>query len=441
MAKRPLDNRDSSRPELKRSLGLWQVTASGVGIVIGAGIYVLVGAAAADAGNALWVSFILAAALSALTGLSYAELAGMFPTAGAEYAFARAAFNPFAGFMAGWVMIVGNVIAAGAVAIGFGHYFRYFFDVDGRIAAVGLLACLTLLIWSGIQKSILLSVVLVVLQVLGLVLVIVAGAPHIGDRDLLEGATFAGVLSAAALVFFAFIGFDEVVTLSEETRDASRVIPRALLLALAISTVLYVLVGVAAVSVAGAEKLAASETPLTEVIAHDWGGRASSIVAVLALASTTNTSLLVLTAASRLIFSLARDGFFPKAFSRIGRGAAPSAAAGVAFVGAACLALLNDIHLVASITDFAVFVIFLIVDFSLIALRFSRPDSPRTFKVPLSAGRLPLIPCVALVVTAVLLASLSLEAWLLGSAALLAGLLVWLVSDRLSRRRPAASAG
>src|SRR5690242_20493264 len=119
--------------QLKRTLGLWQVTVSGVGIVIGAGIYVLIGSAAREAGNALWLSFALAALLSTLTGLSYAELASMFPSASAEYEFARQAFNEFFGFVTGWVMVLANVIAAAAVSIGFGHYLRQFVAVDARI--------------------------------------------------------------------------------------------------------------------------------------------------------------------------------------------------------------------------------------------------------------------------------------------------------------------
>ena len=129
--------------ELRRALSVWQVTASGIGIVIGAGIYVLIGPATQDAGNAVWLSFIVAGVLSALTGLSYAELAGMFPSAGAEYSFAKAAFNELTGFLVGWLMIAANVIAAGAVAIGFGNYASHFLSIDERLVAMALIAALT----------------------------------------------------------------------------------------------------------------------------------------------------------------------------------------------------------------------------------------------------------------------------------------------------------
>ena len=224
---------DVSSGELRRSLRLWQLTASGVGIVIGAGIYVLVGEAAREAGAALWLSFAVAALLAGLTALTYCELAGMFPSAGVEFEWASRAFNPFVGFLAGWMMATTYIMAAAAVSLGFAQYLRHFVGVDTRISAVLLLVGLTAIVASGVQRSIWLSVAFAVLQIGGLVLVIIAGAPHIGSQPLVEGATAGGVLSGAALVFFAFIGFDDIATLSEETHDAATTVPRALLLTLA----------------------------------------------------------------------------------------------------------------------------------------------------------------------------------------------------------------
>lgn len=416
------------RPQLERSLTFWQVTTTGIGIVIGAGIYVLIGEAAQEAGAALWIGFVLAAVLSALTGLSYAELAGMFPNAGAEYEFARRAFNEFTGFITGWMMIAANLIAAGAVSIGFAHYARHFVDVDARVASVALLVVLTFIVASGIQRSIWLSIALAALQVGGLLMVIAAGAPHIGDRPLLEGGSATGVLAASALVFFAFIGFDEVVCLSEETRDAPRAIPRALLLALAISTLLYVLVGLAAVSVVDAGTLAGSERPLALVIEHDWGGRASDIVAFIALASTMNTSLLVLTTASRLIYGMARGGALPAALASVhAQARSPWRAALVAFATSAGFAFVGEIGVVASVTDFAVYMIFIVVNLSLIALRFRMPDAPRTFTVPLAIRRVPVLPSLGIVTVVLMLAFLAPSAWALGAAAVCLGLIAWVV--------------
>ncbi|MFN8557367.1 MAG: APC family permease [Dehalococcoidia bacterium] len=258
----------SPGPGLRRALGFWEVTAGGVGIIIGAGIYVLVGAATERAGAAVWVAFVLAAVLSALTGLSYAELASMFPSAGAEYEYTRRAFPHWLAFTVGWVMVAGLVVAAAAVSLGFGRYLDHFLPLDSRIGALGLLALVAGIAVVGIKQSVRVTVALSVVQVGGLVAIILIGAPHVGEVDLLESTGPVGILGAAALVFFAFIGFDEVITRAEETHDPTRTVPRALLTALAISTVLYVAVAVAAVSVLGAAALGASSRPLADVMAH-----------------------------------------------------------------------------------------------------------------------------------------------------------------------------
>lgn len=412
--------------DLRRSLSLWQVTASGIGIVIGAGIYVLIGPATQDAGSAVWLSFVVAGVLSALTGLSYAELAGMFPSAGAEYSFAKHAFNELAGFLVGWLMIAANVIAAGAVSIGFAHYVGHFWSVDERVVAIALIAALSGVIVVGIQRSIWFSAALALVQVGGLVLVISAGAPHIGDRHLLAGASASGVLGGAALIFFAFIGFDEIVTLSEETRDPARMIPRALLMSLAVCSALYVLVAIAAVSVVGADTIAGSDTPLTVVVAHNWGSYAGDIVAAIAIASTTNTTLLMLTAASRLLFRMSRDNSLPSVFATVSAGPRAPWIAGLA-VGAAAagFAAVGDISLVAAVTDFAVYAIFIVVNGALITLRYRMPEASRTFVTPVSLGRFPLLPVLGGIAAAAMATQLELNAWAIGLGAIGVGLAVW----------------
>ncbi|MFI5325653.1 MAG: APC family permease, partial [Candidatus Rokuibacteriota bacterium] len=246
-----------STPSLRRVLGLTEVTAGGIGIIIGAGIYVLLGAATGHAGAIVWLAFLLAAVMSALSGLSYAELSAMFPSAAGEYEYARQAMPEWVAFVIGWMMIAGLVVAAATVSIGFARYVGYFLDIDPRAAAVALVAAVSLVAVAGVKQSARLTVALSAVQVGGLLLVVAIGLPHVGDVDLFAGRGPGGVMGAAALVFFAFIGFDEVITLAEETRDPTRTVPRALLLALGLSTALYIAVAVAAVSVLGAEALAA----------------------------------------------------------------------------------------------------------------------------------------------------------------------------------------
>lgn len=432
---------EPSPPLLKQSLRMWQLVASGVGIVVGAGIYVLIGQAAADAGGLLWVSFIIAGALAALTGLSYAELAAMFPRAGAEYEFARQAFGDFIGFMAGWMMVGALLVGAAAVSVGFAHYVRWFVDVDLRVAAIGLLLVLTLVVIGGLQRSIWLSVGLVAVQVGGLMVVIAVGAPHLGDQPLLEGAGIGGVMSAAALVFFAFIGFDEVVTLSEETRDPARNVPRALLLTLGISTLLYIGVGVIAVSAVGADALGRSDQPLGLVIEEDLGARAGDVIAAIAIASTTNTTLLVLTAGTRMIFSMARGGALPPAFARLTAGAKTPWLAAVAGAAVAIpFTLSQSIELIAGVTNFAIYVLFVGVNLAVIRLRRLLPDTPRAFRAPLEVRSVPLPAAAGVLTSLFLLFYIEPAAWILGLLMIASGLLAWFAGPHLGRK-PAPDEG
>ena len=421
----------SDPPRLRRVLGPVEVTASGVGIIIGAGIYVLLGAATAEAGNAVWLSFVVAAGLCGLTGLSYAELASMFPNAGAEYDYTRRVFPERWAFLVGWTMVVGLMVAAAAIAVGFAHYLQYFVDVPLVGAAVALLAFDAVVALAGIRRSARITLALSALQVAGLLLVIGIGATHAGSRSVLSDASASGVLGGAALVFFAFIGFDEVITLAEETRNPTRVIPRALLAALGISTLLYVAVALAAVSVIGAAALADSTRPLADVMAHVLGGRAEGFVALIALVTTTNTSLLALTAASRLTYGMADVGALPSPVATVTRGTrAPVVAIGIAAVGAIGFACVGDLTLIASVTDFAVYFVFLAVNAAVIVLRHTAPDAPRPFRSPVTLGRVPVLAVLGSVAALAMVPQLEPSSLGLGAGLLAAGLVAYRVLDR-----------
>ncbi len=416
---------------LRRVLGPLEVTASGVGIIIGAGIYVLLGAATAEAGSMVWLSFGLAAVLCGLTGLSYAELASMFPRAGGEYDYTREVLPERWAFAVGWTMIAGLMVAAATIALGFANYLRHIVDVPLVAAAVALLAVEVGVALSGIQHSARLTLVLSLVQVFGLLVVVAIGVTHLGGEDLLRGPGVDGVWSGAALVFFAFIGFDEVITLAEETREPTRVIPRALLLALGISAVLYMAVAVAAVSVIGADALAASDRPLTDVIAHVMGSRAESGVAGIALVSTINTSLLAVTAGSRLLYGMAASGALPTRLARVeGRTGAPATAILTAAGGAVAFTLLGDLTLIASVTDFAVYVVFLAVNATVIVLRLRAPHRTRPFRVPGSLGRVPVVPVLGFAAALLMLPQLEARSLVIGAAMVGVGLLAQRFLDR-----------
>jgi len=433
----------TDEPEaLERSLGPVQVTAGGIGIIIGAGIYVLLGEATAEAGGAVWISFLIAAALCAVTGLSYAELSSMYPSAAAEFDYSRRALPEWVAFLVGWVMISGLIVAAAAVSLGFGRYFREFVDVDPRVPALCLIAGLLALSAIGIKESGRVVVGLSIVQVGGLLGVIALGVPHIGDHDLLSTPGTAGLIGAAALVFFAYIGFDEVITLAEETQNPTRVIPRALLAALAISAVLYVATAIAAVSILGATDLGASERPLADVVDKAAGGNGATAVAIAALISTTNTTLLAITSASRLMYGMATQHALPRTFARVSRGSrVPMRSLVLVALIAAGFALTGKLSLVAQVTDFSVYLVFVAVNLSVIVLRWRQPDAVRPIRSPVSIGRLPLLPIAGIGSVALLLPALDASALMVGGVVCGVGLLAGLGLDSrspLRKHRPLA---
>ncbi len=198
---------------------------------------------AEEAGNGLWLSFLFAALVAAVIGLCYAELASMFPHSGADYEYTRRALGPRPAFVVGWLMVIGNIIAAAAVALGFGGYLNTFFDIDPTVAAIVALAFATAVAFVGVEETVKVMIVGTLVEVAGLVLVIAVGVPHVGDFDLaqFEGGAW-GVLGGAALVMFAYLGFSEVATLAEEAENPTRTVPLAMVFSIVITTVLYILV-------------------------------------------------------------------------------------------------------------------------------------------------------------------------------------------------------
>jgi len=422
---------------LRRVLGLAEVTAGGIGIIIGAGIYVLVGSAAAEAGASVWMAFAIAAGISFLTALSYMELVSMYPSAAGEYEYTRRAFPEWLAFSVGWIMIAGLVVAAAAISLGFSRYLGYFVDVDVRLGAICLLVLVSFIASAGIRHAAKLTIVLSTVQVGGLLLVVAIGVPHFGQQNLLEVESVAGVLSAAALVFFAFIGFDEVITLSEETEKPTRTVPLALALALGLSTLLYVLVAIAAVSVLGADALGSSERPLADVIGHAIGSRGAQVMAALAVVSTTNTTLLAVTAASRLLYGMAARGALPPILALLHpKRRTPVVATVSTVLVSALFVLVRDLKLVASTTDFAVYLVFLAVNASVVILRFKEADDPRPFRVPGHVGRMPITPVLAFITVIIMMWFLDLAAVGLGLLLVASGLAIFFVHGAIAPESP-----
>jgi APA family basic amino acid/polyamine antiporter len=393
---------------LKRELGLFEVTLSGIGIILGAGIYALIGKGAALAGNALWLSFAISAVIAVFTGLSYAELSAMFPKAGAEFEYVNRAFGIRAAFVIGWLIILSGLIGASTVALGFGGYASTLTGISPALLGAILVIALTLLLTRGIRISALFAVVFTLVELAGLLLIILVGIPSIGKVDYLEMPLgFSGVLTAASLVFFAYIGFEDVVKLAEETRQPERNIPRGLLIAMAVSILLYVLVSIAAVSVAGWEALAASDAPFATVAGQALGGGASLLISGIALFATANTVLLMLLASSRISYGMADAGHLPARLALVHHVHGTPVWATLAIGAAACLiTLTGNIGFAAELTNFTLFLTFTVINATVILLRVRHPRLHRPFRVPGSLGRVPIPPLLGVITSVVLLVRL-----------------------------------
>lgn len=357
----------------------------------------------------------------------------MFPRAGSEHEFARQVFPEWVSFTTGWGMAVALIVASAAVSLGFARYLTQFVDVNENIAAMGLLIFVCVVSLSGMQNARWLVIVFSAIQVGGLLLVIGSGAHHIGDVNLMQGNGVSGVLAGASIIFFAYIGFDEVITLAEETHNPHRTVPRALILALGISTVVYVLVAIVAVSVLGPTLLATSEQPLTDVMREAIGGVSVNVIGVVALATTANTTLLATTAASRMIYSMSMSGALPARWGQVHDKRSPRVATVAVSVGAIVLSMLGELNLLASSTNALIYALFLMVNLVVIILRIQRPDAPRPFTIPFSIARVPVIPCIGIVATLAMSRELEIRPVLVAVALLVIGLALFLVVQVVER--------
>ncbi len=413
--------------ELKRELGLFEITLSGVGIILGAGIYALIGKAAALAGNAVWLSFAFSSLVAVFTGLSYAELSSMFPKASAEYEYTRSAFGRRLAFIIGWLIIFSGIIGASTVALGFGGYFNSFFSVPPVISGLILIIALSFLLFYGIKESAWFAVIATLIETAGLVLIIYIGLPYLGEVDYFEMPYgLEGVFQASALVFFAYTGFESIVKLSEETKSPEKTIPRGLLLAILISIILYILVAVSAVSVVGWEKLGTSGAPFADLAFTAMGSRASILLSAIALFATANTVLLMLLGASRIMYGMADSATLPGILARVHPSRrTPGVAIFVSMIVSILFIFSGDIAFVANVDNFTLFVTFFVINASVILLRFIEPEMKRPFRVPLTAGRFPVLPLFGLLFCIFMLFQLEWNILLTGAALVVLG---WLLS-------------
>ncbi|MBM2826025.1 MAG: hypothetical protein HW403_89 [Dehalococcoidia bacterium] len=351
---------------LRRELSLWQVSLSGVGVILGAGVYALVGPASGLAGNALWLAFLLAGVTASLTAYSYARLGSMRPKDSPEFQYTAMAFGPRVGFVAGWLMLAADMLAAAAVCLGFGGYLAHIIGTPLILNSLGLLVIVAVALYIGISKSVGLAIVLTFIEATGLLVIAVIGLPFWPKADFVEAPMgMGGVWGAVSLIFFAYLGFDELGNFAEEMRQPERDLPRALFVSLVVSTAIYIAVSLSAIAVVGWRDLSSSDAPLALVAGRVLGSKADMVISFMALAATANTVLLLLASAARSVYGMASAGVLPHGLGVVGARGIPVRSTAVALGIAAMLVLLGDLAKVAALTNAAVLSSFMLTNASL----------------------------------------------------------------------------
>jgi amino acid transporter len=410
--------------ELKRTIGPAQLMLYGLGSMLGAGIYGLVGKAAGVVGGAVWMAFLVAMVAALLTGVSYASIASRYPkAAGAAYAIQRAYRSPWLSYLAGLAIFCSGVASIATqskvvaenlnalLGLDFG------FSVAGAPADVMLIAMVFLLVvgaivYQGITESLWVNAVCTLVETLGLILVIVVGLRFWGRTDLLEApagpANPAGVLTASLLLqgsiltFFSFIGFEDMLNVSEEVREPERTIPAALIGAMVVASLIYMAVAITAVSVVPWQELAKAPGPLRLVIERAAPWFPAVGFTLITIAAVANTALVNYVMGSRLLYGMARQGLLPAALGRVhGVRQTPYVAVGVLLAIVIGLQFAGDITQLAGATVLLLLFVFTVVNGALVVLKRREGDIAGCFNAPTIVPVLGAVVCLVMIVARV----------------------------------------
>jgi APA family basic amino acid/polyamine antiporter len=421
---------ESDGKRLKPKLGMWSAAAINVGAIIGGGIFVVTGIVAGVAGSAFVVSMVLAAVIALFTALSFAQLTTWQPVEGSGYEYVRQLVSPFAGFCSGWMWMIGNTFAGAAVSLGFGYYLASAFPaLPVKVVAVVVCLGFTALNSIGIRQSAMLNNVLVVVKLAVLAFFVVFGLFFVNSANFVPFQPFSsGVLFGAYYIFFAYAGFARATIIAEEVKDAKRNVPRAVVLSLAISTVVYILVGVVAVGLVGAGSLAPTNTnsPLTFAIGATGSSSAMGVVAFGGLVATASVLLTGILGVSRMAFSMARRNDLPRVLNVLSvRFGTPYVSIWIIGVVMALLAYFVNLTGVVVVSTFSLLLWYVLVNFSAFRLRCEKRICPRWMPV------LGLSTCVLLLVVVLFVAPF---AWIVGLTCLFVGAVFYFVRRTLQRR-------
>jgi amino acid transporter len=376
--------------ELKRSLSLVQITLYGLGTILGAGIYVLVGKVAGLAGLYAPVSFVVAAALAALTGMSYAELSARYPRSAGEAVYVQEGLRRrWLSVLVGLLIILTGVVSAATIANGFVGYLHVFVPVPDWIAITLLVLLLGALAAWGISESVMAASVITLVEVGGLILVLLVAGDSLGELPArlpelippVDVGVWHGILLGAFIAFYAFIGFEDMVNVAEEVKNPTRILPLAIIIVIVVSTILYLLVSLVAVLALPPAELAQSRAPLALIYEHATGS-APLLISFISIFAVVNGALIQIIMAARVLYGMSREGWLHSAFGKVHPvRQTPLLATAVTTATVLCLALWLPLVTLAKATSFIILVVFALINLSLVRIKrkHPRPEGIRVY--------------------------------------------------------------
>ncbi len=364
----------------------------GVGDILGAGIYGLIGVAAGEMGHGIWIAFLVSALAAGLTGLSYATLGSRYPkAAGAAYVVGRAFQYPWLSYIVGVAVCCSAITSIATATRVISGYWAAIIPSEPLLMLV-ILGTIGFLVFWGIRESLWFNTGCTLVELSGLVFIIVIGVSHLGSVNYFDtqtatnpngDITFSLILTGAILTFYSFLGFEDVLNVAEEVKDPQRILPRGLLIALGISTVVYLLVSLVAVSVVPPQTLATSSQPLVDVVTQAAPWAPSSLYRLIAVIAVTNTLLLNFIMSSRLLYGMATQDLMPKWLGQVHpKRKTPHLAILLVFLVSFALALTGDISRLARATSVLLLMSFLLMNLSLARLQQDSNEEKGAFEAP-----------------------------------------------------------
>lgn len=382
-----------SNQQLKRSLSLPIITFYGLGTILGAGIYVLVGKIAGIAGMQAPFAFLIAAILATLTGLSYTELTARYPKSAGEAIFIQQGLNiKFISVSAGLLIVVSGMVSTATMAHGFVGYFSEFFQAPNWLVMTVIIVLLGgLAIW-GIQESATVAMLITFVEVAGLLIILWSGWDNLAQLperipELLptfSATTWTAILAAGFVAFYAYIGFEDMVNLAEEVKNPEKNLPKAIIYAVVGSTILYIAVSLVAVLSVSPEQLATTDAPLALVYKTNTG-KSAGFISLISLFAILNGALVQIIMAARILYGMGRQKWIPALFGRIhARTQTPVFSTLLVTMVILILGLWLPILTLAKTTSFVIIVVFVLVNLSLVRIKLRHPHPEGLWQVPIA---------------------------------------------------------